>query len=184
MLRFGFAILYTALVFGANAAAADVAVADALREGDMKKLNFLTEAKPMPDVALLGMDEAPRSLAEFKGKWVVLNLWATWCPPCRTEMPGLDRLQAELGSDSFEVVTVATGRNSVTGIEKFFTEAGVVNLTALRDPTSDLAHSIGVMGLPVTLILNPDGAEVGRLMGDAEWDSENARAVLTALMAK
>ena len=81
------------------------------------------------------------------------------------------------------VVTVATGRNGVPQIEKFFAEAGVTHLAALRDPKSELAHSLGVMGLPVTLILNPEGAEVGRLMGDAEWDSPEARAVLTALMA-
>ncbi len=176
------AVLYTALLFGANPAAADIAAADALRDGDMKKLNF-AEARALPVASLVGLDDAPRSLDEFKGKWVVLNFWATWCPPCRTEMPGLGRLQTELGSDTFEVVTVATGRNGVPQIEKFFAEAGVTHLAALRDPKSELAHSLGVMGLPVTLILNPEGAEVGRLMGDAEWDSPEARAVLTALMA-
>jgi thiol-disulfide isomerase/thioredoxin len=176
------AVLYTALLFGANPAAADIAAADALRDGDMKKLLF-TEAQALPEAGLVGMDDAPRSLDEFKGKWVVLNFWATWCPPCRTEMPGLGRLQAEMGSDSFEVVTVATGRNSVPQIEKFFAEAGVTHLTALRDPKSELAHGLGIMGLPVTLILNPEGQEIGRLIGDAEWDGAPARAVLSALTA-
>ena len=187
MLRLVFAVLYTALVFGANPAAADrladQAAATALRTGDMKKLNFAAEARPLPAVGLVGLDDAPRSLDEFRGKWVVLNFWATWCPPCRKEMPGLDRLQAAMGGDTFEVVTVATGRNAVPGIEKFMAEAGVTRLTILRDPKTELARAMGIMGLPVTVILNPEGQEVARMMGEAEWDSENARAVLAALMA-
>lgn len=181
MLGLRAAVLYTALLFGANPAAADIAAADALRDGDMKKLMF-TEAKALPAMGLVDMADAPRDMTEFKGKWVLVNFWATWCPPCRAEMPGLGRLQAELGGDTFEVVTIATGRNPVPAIEKFFAEAEVGHLTALRDPKAELAHSLGIMGLPVTLILNPEGAEVARLMGDAEWDGAEARAVLQALM--
>ena len=175
------AVLYTALLFGANPAAADIAAADALRDGDMKKLGF-TDPQPLPQVGLVGMDDAPRALSEFGGKWVVLNFWATWCPPCRKEMPGLGALQTELGGDRFEVVTVASGRNAVPAIEEFFVEAGVTHLTALRDPKGELSRAMGVLGLPVTVILNPEGQEVGRLIGDAEWNAPEARAVLSALM--
>lgn len=175
------AVLYTALLFGANPAAADIAAADALRDGDMKKLGF-TDPQPLPEVGLVGMDDAPRALSEFRGKWVVLNFWATWCPPCRKEMPGLGALQTELGGDRFEVVTVASGRNAVPAIEEFFAEAGVTHLTALRDPKGELSRAMGVLGLPVTVILNPEGQEVGRLIGDAEWNAPEARAVLSALM--
>lgn len=175
------AVLYTALLFGANPAAADIAAADALRDGDMKKLGF-TDPQPLPEVGLVGMDDAPRALSEFRGKWVVLNFWATWCPPCRKEMPGLGALQTELGGDRFEVVTVASGRNAVPAIEEFFAEAGVAHLTALRDPKGELSRAMGVLGLPVTVILNPEGQEVGRLIGDAEWNAPEARAVLSALM--
>ena len=114
MLRSGLAVLYTALMFGANPAAADVAAADALGEGDMKKLVF-AEARPVPEVSLLTMSDEAASLADHRGKWVVVNFWATWCPPCRKEMPGLDRIQAEMG-DRLSVVTVATGRNPVPAI--------------------------------------------------------------------
>jgi len=184
MLRVLGAVLYTALMFGANGVTAQtVAAADALREGDMRKLGFHSEARAVPDAGLIALDDSPRSLAEYKGKWVVLNFWATWCAPCRKEMPSLDRLQAELGGPDFTVVTVATGRNAVPSIEKFFAEAGVHNLPALRDPNSALARSMGVMGLPLTVILNPEGQEVARLIGDAEWDSADAKAVLAALMA-
>ena len=184
MLRLGLAVLYTALMLGANQGVADVAAADALRAGDMKKLSFSAEAKPLPESALVGLDDAPHSLSDYRGKWVLVNFWATWCPPCRTEMPGLDALQEKLGGDRFQVVTVATGRNPVQGIEKFFAEAGITRLPALRDPGSDLAHGLGIMGLPVTVILNPEGQEAGRLIGDAAWDAPEAVAVLEALIAE
>jgi thiol-disulfide isomerase/thioredoxin len=178
MLRKSLAVLYTALALGANPATADVA---ALREGDMKKLALHSEPVEMKDVALMDAADAPRSMAEYKGKWVVLNFWATWCAPCREEMPSLDRLQAAL--PDIAVVPVATGRNAVPGIEKFYAEAGITRLPVLRDPKSELSRSASVMGLPVTLILNPEGQEVARLIGDAEWDSDSAVAILSALSA-
>ncbi len=171
-------VLYTAFLLGANVAAADVA---ALRDGDMKKLALHEAPVPLPEVVLLDAADGEHSLAEYRGKWVVLNFWATWCAPCRHEMPSLDRLQAAL--PEIAVVPVATGRNSVTGIEKFFEEAEIKLLPILRDPKSELARPMGVMGLPVTVILNPEGQEVARLIGDAEWDSDSAKAIMAALVA-
>jgi thiol-disulfide isomerase/thioredoxin len=170
-------VLYTALILGANPLAADVS---ALRDGDMKKLAVHSTPAPVPDVVLLDAADGEHALADYKGKWVVLNFWATWCAPCRHEMPSLDRLQAAM--PEIAVVPVATGRNSVTGIEKFFAEAEVKSLPILRDPSSELARGMGVMGLPVTVILNPEGQEVARLIGDAEWDSASAKAIMAALV--
>jgi thiol-disulfide isomerase/thioredoxin len=178
MLRKSLLVVYTALLLGANVAAADVA---ALRDGDMKKLAFHDTPVPLAEIGLVDADDAPRSLAEFRGKWVVLNFWATWCAPCRHEMPSLDRLQAAM--PEIAVVPVATGRNSVTGIERFFEEEAIANLPILRDPSSKLARSMHVLGLPVTVILNPDGQEVARLVGDAEWDSASAKAIMAGLVA-
>jgi thiol-disulfide isomerase/thioredoxin len=171
-------VLYTALILGANPVAADVA---ALRDGDMKKLMLLEEPVAVPEAVLLDAEDGEHALADYKGKWVVLNFWATWCAPCRREMPSLERLQAAM--PDLAVVPVATGRNAVEGIKRFFEEAGVKTLPILRDPQSDLAHAMGVMGLPVTVIINPEGEEVARLIGDAEWDSDSAKAVLAALVA-
>ena len=141
-------------------------------------------AKPeRPALAVETVDHGPFDLAAQRGQWVVVNFWATWCAPCRHEMPGLDRLNAEMGGEDFAVVTVATGRNAVPGIRKFFAEAEVTTLPGLRDPKSALARKAGVMGLPVTLVLNPEGQEVARLIGDAEWDAPEAKAALAALMA-
>lgn len=175
-LRMLMAVVYTALSFGANPVVADVAD---LRDGDMKKLVLHDAPKPLPEVALLDGDDAPRALGEYRGKWIVLNFWATWCAPCRKEMPSLDRLQAAMSD--IAVVPVATGRNPVEAIERFYDEAGVKNLPVLRDPTSALARQMAVMALPVTVIIDPEGREVARLIGDAEWDSPSALAVLAAL---
>lgn len=187
MLSIRAAVLYTALAFGANLtlgaapALADIAAADAARAGDMRKL-ALVDPQPVPAIGLLGLDDAPRSLDEFRGKWVVLNFWATWCAPCRVEMPSLGALQTAMGGPQFQVVTVASGRNAVPAIDRFFAEAGVTHLPALRDPKGELSRALGILGLPVTLILNPEGQEVGRLIGDADWNSAEARTVLQALM--
>ena len=183
MLRIVLIVLYTGFWAGANSAAADPAAADAARAGDMRKLTFHAEAKPLPAIGLTDLTDAPRSLSEWRGQWVVVNFWATWCAPCRLEMPGLDRLAASLDGKGPAVVTVATGRNPPDAITRFFVEAGVTNLPALRDPKSALARAMGIFGLPLTVILNPEGAEVARLIGDAEWDSPEAMAVLTALVA-
>ncbi|WP_240790269.1 TlpA disulfide reductase family protein [Rhodobacter sp. SY28-1] len=171
-------VLYTALMLGANPGLADVA---ALRDGDMKKLMLLGAPIAVPEAVLLDADDAEHALGDYKGKWVVLNFWATWCAPCRQEMPSLDRLQAAM--PEIAVVPVATGRNAVEGIKRFFDEAGVTNLPIRRDPQSELARAMHVMGLPVTVIINPEGQEVARLIGDAEWDSDSAKAVLGALVA-
>lgn len=182
MVRKLLAVLYTGLALGANPAAAqDV---QSLLTGDMAKLTLVepgADPAALPDAALLSMTDEEASLAAFRGQWVVLNFWATWCGPCREEMPSLDRLQAAM--PDLAVVPVATGRNPPEAIARFWEEAAIAHLVTLRDPKSLLARQIGVAGLPVTLIVNPEGQEVGRLIGDAAWDGAEAQAVLKALMA-
>ena len=169
--------LYTAFLACANVAAAG-SVDPSLLKGAMAKLT-LEAPKPLPQVALVGLADDVTGLEGTKGKWLVLNLWATWCMPCREEMPSLDKL-ATLRPD-IAVVAVATGPNPLPAIHSFLDKAGVHTLTVLRDPTQDLAHQMGVMGLPVTVIVNPEGMEVARLIGGADWSAPETLAVLDAL---
>jgi len=178
------ALLYVALGLGAipvHAATPDRAALLALRQGEMRKLAILKTPRSLPDVPVLDMQNKTRSLGEFKGKFVVLNFWATWCAPCRAEMPALDALQKKLDNTKIQVVLVAAGRNPPPAIRKFFNEAGITALKTLRDPRQQLSGPTGVFGLPTTLILNPEGKEIARMQGDANWSGPAAVAFLTAL---
>ncbi|MCV6591481.1 MAG: TlpA family protein disulfide reductase [Silicimonas sp.] len=179
-MRYFFAVLYTGLALCANAALADIEDLRALREGSMKKLVF-ADPRAVSDTAFTDPDGGEFRLSDYEGKHVLVNFWATWCAPCRKEMPMLSELQEEFGGDAFEVVTIATGRNSVPGIRKFFEEIGVDNLPLFLDPKQKLARDMAVLGLPITLILDPEGQEIARMRGDAEWNSESAKAIIRAL---
>ena len=179
------ALLYLGLALGANTAMADMSAIEAMRAGDMRKLVFHAEPQPVSGSAFKLADDAGEGhLSDYQGKWVLLNFWATWCAPCRKEMPMLAELQTEFGGEMFEVVTLATGRNSPQGIVKFFKETGIDNLPRHQDPKQNVAKDMGIFGLPITVIINPNGNEVARLRGDADWSSENAKAIIAALIAQ
>lgn len=112
----------------------------------------------------------PRSLSDFRGKIVLLNIWATWCVPCRKEMPALDHLQAALGGPEFQVLPLSIDRGGIDVVRKFFTEIGIKKLGLYLDQSSEAAGKLGIVGLPTTLILDRSGREIGRLIGPAEWD--------------
>lgn len=175
------AVLYTALMLGANSAMADLA---SLRDGDMKKLVVHSAAKPAGTSAFTSLDGDQQTLADYKGKVILLNFWATWCPPCLKEMPTLSALQANLGGDDFEVLTIATGPNNPVKMRAFFDEIGVDNLPLLQDQRKGLAHEMAVLGLPITVILNREGQEIARLRGDADWNSDSAQTILRAAIAE
>ncbi len=123
---------------------------------------------------------SPRTLADFKGKTVLLNLWATWCAPCREEMPSLDRLQKQLGSDTFEVVALAVDRTGVEAAGKFLKSINVENLKLYADPTTKSGTALRVLGMPTTILVTADGKEAGRLSGPAAWDSDEAKKLIEA----
>ena len=124
------------------------------------------------------------SLASFKGKVVLLNIWATWCAPCREEMPGLDKLQAELGSDKFEVVALAIDKSGSAGAKKFLTDTKATRLAVFADPTAKEGTRLKVIGMPTTILIDELGREVGRLIGPAHWDSAEAKKLIEAQLSK
>ena len=173
------AVLYTALAFGANTAfGADIA---ALRDGSMMKLAVHEAPVEVSAATFTDRDGGEHALADWKGKVTLVNFWAVWCAPCRKELPALDALNRDLGGDAFEVVTIAAGRNALPGITRLFDEVGVKTLPVYLDPKLKLSREMGVMGLPVSILLDRDGREIARMSGDAEWDSDSARAIVAAL---
>lgn len=123
-------------------------------------------------------DETGQSLqlSNWRGKIVLLNVWATWCGPCREEMPTLDRLQEKLGSDQFDVLALSIDRGGVGIVRTFYNEIGLQHLQIRIDPTTKASRAMKVFGLPTTLLIGPDGEELGRKIGPAEWDAPNAIA--------
>lgn len=175
------AALYTACLIGANMAlAADLGE---LREGSLRKLAIHAEPRAAAETAFETFDGAAVSLADYRGQVVLLNFWATWCAPCRAEMPSLDALQRDLGGEDFQVVTVATGRQAPQAITRFFEEEGIKALPKHRDPQQKLAREMAVLGLPITVLIDREGREVARLQGDAEWNSDSAQAIIGALIS-
>ncbi|MGR3453293.1 TlpA family protein disulfide reductase [Pseudooceanicola sp.] len=178
------ALLYTGLILGANGALAGPLqeVIEGARGEELKALAVHSGPKPLPEASFEG-PEGTIGLEAFRGQFVLLNFWAVWCAPCREEMPTLSALQDEFGGEDFAVITLATGPNAVPAVDRFFGEIGVENLPKYRDPRSVLARGAGVFGLPVTLILDREGRELARLVGPADWHSQEARDIVAGLIA-
>ncbi len=174
-------MLYTALGLLANTSLADTAQFAQLREGDMRKLAFHAEPMPTTDVTFTHEDGTEVSLSDVAGDITVVNFWATWCAPCRKEMPSLSALADHFEPSDVKVVTIATGRNPRPAMAAFFDDIGVENLPLHADPRQRFSRAMGVLGLPVTVIINDEGQEIARLQGDADWASPSAIAILEAL---
>lgn len=138
--------------------------------------------EPLPEITFNDAAGKTLTLADFKGKVVLLNLWATWCAPCREEMPALDRLQKALGGDNFEVVALSLDRKGAEASQKFLTETNAGNLKLYIDATAKQGTTLKIVGMPTTILIDKEGREVGRLAGPAEWDSEEAKALITAAL--
>jgi thiol-disulfide isomerase/thioredoxin len=130
----------------------------------------------------------PMTLADHAGKTVLLNLWATWCAPCRAEMPALETLQKEMGSDAFEVVAVNVDAGDDAKPKKFLEETGVKALGYYRDSTMALFNDLKTrglaLGLPVTMLIDGEGCLIAHMNGPAEWSSPDAKRLVETALAK
>jgi len=135
--------------------------------------NFMFQEPPQPLPGIHFKDGAARShsLAEFRGKAVLLYVWATWCVTCRKEMPALDRVQASLGGADFEVVALSVDREGPEAVRKFYAEFGIRHLPLRIDPSTRTLGDLGGTGVPTSLFIDRQGLELGRLFGRAEWDA-------------
>jgi thiol-disulfide isomerase/thioredoxin len=153
-----------------------------LAKGEVAAMAIAKEPEPMPDLVFNGPDGKRMTLADFKGKTVLLNIWATWCVPCRQEMPALDRLQKAAGSDKFEVVAVNVDTSRLDRPKTFLGESGVINLAYYADPKADIFFQLKqagkVLGLPTTFLVDPSGCQIGLMSGPAAWDSADAQALV------
>lgn len=151
-----------------------------LSTGTMTTFVFKKEPKPLPDVTFLNGEDESVSLKDWRGKVVLLNLWATWCAPCREEMPALDRLQKSLGSERFEVVALAVDKSGLEGARKFLDDIKIENLKVYADPSAKIGAELRAIGMPATILIDAEGREIGRLVGPAEWDSPDAVRLIEA----
>ena len=156
----------------APAQAATAAGPERLREG----------SRPAPAIAFTDGEGHERTLADFAGRGLVINLWATWCPPCVAEMPALDRLAALVAGERIEVLPLSSDRGGRAQVEPFYQRTGIRTLGIWLDPRGAAARGLGVRGLPTTVIVDRAGMERARLEGDAAWDAPEMLAALRRLI--
>ncbi|MGO9984448.1 MAG: TlpA family protein disulfide reductase [Rhodomicrobium sp.] len=142
------------------------------------------EPSAAPDLAFAGADGSPHRISDWRGKVVLVNLWATWCAPCKAEMPSLDRLQAKLGADKLTVLPISVDRSGPDKPAAFFAANGIANLAVYNDVKAEALTAFGASGLPLSVILDGQGREVARLIGPADWDSPETAAQIGGILKR
>ena len=138
----------------------------------------LETPRPLPQIRFVNRAGRAVTMADFRGRLVVLNIWATWCGPCRREMPTLDSLQSKLGSRDFEVVALSIDRKGVPAIKAFYRELNLKALQIYVDKSGSILRDLDVVGIPTTLLVDSKTREIGRVVGPAKWDSPKAVALV------
>jgi thiol-disulfide isomerase/thioredoxin len=159
-----------------------------LARGEVAAVNIAKSPLKVPELAFQDASGKPLSLANWRGRTVLLNLWATWCVPCRKEMPALDALESRLGGPGFEVVAINIDTRDPDKPKAWLKEVGVSKLAYYADPEAktfqDLKAIGRAFGMPTTLLINQDGCEVGTIAGPAEWASDDAVKLIEAALGK
>lgn len=142
--------------------------------GSMEAFRLHPVPRDLPDLAFRDAEDRPVTLADFRGRIVLLNLWATWCGPCVEEMPALDRLQSALGGEHFTVVALSIDRQGRRIVDPFVARLNTAALQIYLDPSGASARTLAVPGLPTTLLIDREGRELGRISGAVPWDGAAA----------
>lgn len=161
---------------------------DPIAKGEIAALKINRTPTPLADVTFFSHDGRPLKIKDFAGKVVLMNLWATWCAPCRAEMPALDRLQGELGGKDFEVVAVNIDTNRLDRPKAFLAEVGVHKLAYYQDQSAniftDLKKAGKAFGMPTTLLIDRQGCELGVMAGPAEWSGQDAGYLIRTALGR
>jgi thiol-disulfide isomerase/thioredoxin len=143
-------------------------------------MNRLESPYVMPQILFVDGAGQERALSDYLGKVVLLNIWATWCSPCRKEMPSLDRLQSRLGGEEFQVLALATDEGGIATVQRFYNRFGIVALDVLVDASSQSMSKLKIPGLPTTLLIDRHGNAIDVAVGSVEWDSDEVVSFLSA----
>ncbi len=172
-------ILYAGISLCANNVNADITNLMALANKDLAKIKFHREPRDISETSFEASNQVKYYISDFRDKFLLINFWALWCAPCVKEMPALDRLKDILKNKEFEIITLATGRNSKSKVDDFFKEKNLRSLRQYFDPKSEFAKASGIKVLPTTLIINYDGKEVARVEGTIDWDSPDSEKLFS-----
>jgi thiol-disulfide isomerase/thioredoxin len=159
-----------------------------LIHGEVAAVRPAEDARKLPVLAFQDADGRPKSLADWQGRTVLVNLWATWCIPCRKEMPALDALQDKLGSPQFEVVAVNIDTRNLDKPKTWLHGIGVGHLAYYSDANAKVFQDLKVagkaIGMPTTLLIDPNGCEIASLSGPAEWASADGLKLINAALGR
>ena len=183
MLKLGPLILIVNLFFSISAIAESKyaeKTKDTIR-GELRKFIFSERTEVLPKPLILDANENMVEIG-YDEDILIINFWATWCAPCKKEMPSLNSLAENMEHEDIQIITIASGRNSKEAIDGFFDDNNLVNLKKYRDPRGRIAVKYGVTALPTTVVINPTGLEIGRIIGDIDWDTADVRSFFKKLL--
>lgn len=143
---------------------------------------FDNAARELPEFTFFDVSRMPLTLKRFRGGYAVVNVWATWCGPCRAEMMSLNHLARIMAGDKLEIVPISINRSGDVSVPGFYKEPGLNRLPVYVDPSRSAMSALAVIGIPTTLIIDPDGREVGRVVGAAQWDAPATVARFSKLL--
>jgi thiol-disulfide isomerase/thioredoxin len=160
-----------------------------LARGEVAAFSPAETPRRLPELTFTNHEGKPAKLSDFRGRVTLINLWATWCVPCRKEMPALDALEGKLGGPGFSVVAINVDTGDRAKPRSFLGEIGVTHLAYYEDPSTDVFQDLkrygrSIIGLPATVLVDREGCELGVLPGPAEWASEDALALIRAAIGE